>query len=405
MRSSLQRSTNRRQHPEEKDMAHPIPVTIFTGFLGSGKTTLLSSLIQEEREQRFAVVVNEFGEVSVDDILLQKATGDTFTRVFKLTRGLIAYAGDDFLETMRAINAEARLFDHVLIETSGLAVPTAVMEALQAPGLRDRFVHDATLAIVDTPLFLTGAYEAGGKHAGSTAQLAATGVFQNQLMCADVVVLNKIDQVEETELLRAEAAIRQRAPDVRFVELAWQARLDARLVLGLHLNEFRAHVHVTGMPATGEGQLHVNGHEHSGLGLHEHGMMTHEHLHVEDPGWLSFVLRSDEHQNTDALREALEQITEQEPVLRVKGFAHVEGATGHLLVQGVRTRIAYTMEPDATPHPHDPEPASTQRPAHRHEHGHDHRHHARAELVFIGYHLNRTRMVAKLCQHTGTAWG
>lgn len=376
-------------------MAHPIPVTIFTGFLGSGKTTLLASLIEEEREQRFAVVVNEFGEVSVDDILLQNATGDTFTRVFKLTRGLIAYAGDDFLETMLAIHAEARLFDHVLIETSGLAVPTAVLEALQAPALQEHFSHDATLAIVDTPLFLTGAYEAGGKPANSTAQRAATDVFQNQLMCADVVVLNKIDQVEENELLRAEAAIRQRAPDVRFVELAWQARLDARLVLGLHLNEFRAHRHVTGLPATGDGLLHMPGHEHSGLGSHEHGMLTHEHLHVEDPGWLSFVLRSEEHQTPGALRDALAQIAEQEPVLRVKGFAHVKGATGHLLVQGVRTRVTYTMNQDALPHHH----------GHGHQHGHDHEPHARAELVFIGYHLERAKVAAKLRQHTGAAWG
>jgi cobalamin biosynthesis protein CobW len=222
-----------------------------------------------------------------------------------------------------------------------------------------------------------------------------------------VVVLNKIDQVEEHELLRAEAAIRQRAPDVRFVELAWQARLDARLVLGLHLNEFRAHVHVTGMPATGDGQLHVNGHEHSGLGSHEHGMMTHEHLHVEDPGWLSFVLRSDDHQNPGALRQALDQIAEQEPVLRVKGFAHVEGAAGHLLVQGVRTRVSYTMDQEATPHQHGPALVLAPQRAHGHvhEHGHDHAPHARAELVFIGYHLDRTRIVAKLCQHTGTAWG
>lgn len=96
-------------------MAHPIPVTIFTGFLGSGKTTLLANLIEEEHEQRFAVVVNEFGEVSVDDILLQKATGETFTRVFKLTRGLIAYAGDDFLDTMLG-----SMLRHVYSTTSSL---------------------------------------------------------------------------------------------------------------------------------------------------------------------------------------------------------------------------------------------------------------------------------------------
>ena len=84
-------------------------------------------------------------------------------------------------------------------------------------------------------------------------------------MCADVVVLNKIDQHTEDELLRAEAAIRTRASDVRFVELAWQARLDARLVLGLHLNEFRAQAPNPGMPATAAGQVHGDGHAHSGL--------------------------------------------------------------------------------------------------------------------------------------------
>jgi len=303
-----------------------------------------------------------------------------------------------------SIHVDGHLFDHVLIETSGLAVPTAVIEALQAPGLQERFIHDATLAIVDTPLLLDGAYKAVGQGANPRDQNAATDVFQNQLMCADVVVLNKIDQAEENELLQAEQAIRQRAPDVRFVELAWRARLDARLVLGLHLNESRAHVHLTGMPVHQDGQPHVAGHEHSGLGAHEHGMMTHEHLHVEDPGWLSFVLRSNRQQNTDVLRKALNWITEQEPVLRVKGFAHVEGETGHLLVQGVRTRVSYTIDQDARPHQHGPGTDSTQRPSHGHDHGHGHEYHAQAELVFIGYHLDRAKVAAKLRQHTGIAW-
>src|SRR2546430_15893179 len=109
-----------------------LPVTIFTGFLGSGKTTLLASLLAAEREQRFAMVVNEFGEVSVDDVLLQRSLDAHHASVFKLTRGLLAYAGDDFISTMLAISADARRFDHVLVETSGLAVPTAALEALHS---------------------------------------------------------------------------------------------------------------------------------------------------------------------------------------------------------------------------------------------------------------------------------
>jgi cobalamin biosynthesis protein CobW len=177
---------------------------------------------------------------------------------------------------------------------------------------------------------------------------------------------------------------------VRFVELAWQARLDARLVLGLHLNEFRAQAPHPGMPATAAEHAHGDGHAHSGLGAHGHGLLTHEHVHAEDPGWLSFVLRSQTSQTPDTLHKALNVITAQEPVLRVKGFAHMRDAAGHLLVQGVRTRIACTVEtaapsqPDGHRHPHTPAPM--------------------AELVFIGYHLHRDMVVAKLSEHTGTAW-
>ncbi|MBM3226517.1 MAG: GTP-binding protein, partial [Candidatus Tectomicrobia bacterium] len=102
----------------------PLPVTIFTGFLGSGKTTLLTSLLAAEREQRFAIVVNEFGAVSVDDVLLARALDASRASVFQVTQELIAYAGDVFRTTMLAISDDARRFDHVLIETSGLAVPT-----------------------------------------------------------------------------------------------------------------------------------------------------------------------------------------------------------------------------------------------------------------------------------------
>jgi len=387
-----------------------LPVTIFTGFLGSGKTTLLASLLAAEHEQHFAIVVNEFGEVSVDDLLLQRSLDPHRARVFKLTRGLIAYAGDDFRATMLAISDEARLFDHVLIETSGLAVPTAALEALHSAALQERFIHDATLTIVDTPLLLAGVYETGGPQSDAPAGAAASEVFQQQLQCADVVVLNKIDRCAEDDLLRAEAAIRTRASEVRFVELAWQARLDARLVLGLHLNEFRAQAPGAGMPAAADGYAHSDGHEHSGLGAHEHGLLTHEHVHEEDPGWLSFALRSQTAQTPDTLHKALDVITVQEPVLRVKGFAHVRDAAGHLLVQGVRSRIAYTMETAEqgqhdSPHHHTHDQAHASSALHHgHIHPHSHAHGTMAELVFIGYHLDRNRVVAQLREHTGTAW-
>jgi cobalamin biosynthesis protein CobW len=145
------------------------------------------------------------------------------------------------------------------------------------------------------------------------------------------------------------------------------------------------------MSPTVAGHAHGDGHAHSGLGTHEHGLLTHEHVHAEDPGWLSFVLRSQTAQTPDTLYKALDLITAQEPVLRVKGFAHVHDAAGHLLVQGVRTRIACTME-------------TTDQPQHDGHHHHVHTPGPVAELVFIGYHLNRDVVVAKLSEQTGTAW-
>jgi len=163
------------------------------------------------------------------------------------------------------------------------------------------------------------------------------------------------------------------------------------LVLGLHLNEFRAQAPSPALPATAAGHAHGDGHAHSGLGAHEHGLLTHEHVHAEDPGWLSFVLRSQTSQTPDTLHKALDLIAAQEPVLRVKGFAQVRDAAGHLLVQGVRTRIACTRE-TADPSQHDS------------PHHHPLAPSPMAELVFIGYHLNRALVVAKLSEHTGTAW-
>lgn len=391
-----------------------LPVTIFTGFLGSGKTTLLTSLLATERGQRFAIVVNEFGEVSVDDRLLQQAGGEHMAHIFPLTKGLIAYAGDDFLATMLAISSNAHLFDHVLVETSGLAVPTAVIAALHMPDLQERFLHDATLTIVDTPLLLAGVYDAGTTCPAPHANIAAADVFQQQLMCADVVVLNKIDQCAEDDLLRAESMLRTRASAIRFVEFAWHACLDARVVLGLHLNEFRAAVPGLGASGVSPGPLQGAAHTHSGLDTHEHGLLTHEHMHEEDPGWLSFVLRSQVAQQPQALQEALRRITTQEPVLRVKGFAHMPHISGHMLVQGVRDRITCVHEhaaPTAQDTPHDtPQPYSHTTPhqdtphPHDHSHAHPHSHGTMAELVFIGYHLDRNAVTVALCQQTGTTW-
>lgn len=170
--------------PELAPALPPIPVTVVTGFLGAGKTTLLRGLLQRRQSRRLALLINEFGEVAIDGDLL-RAEGDAQgqVQIQDFAHGLIAY-GDDahFVPAMLALAARRAQIDHVLIETSGLALPSAVMEVLQGAEMARHFVLDATLAVVDTPLLLEDAFASADAVGAATAQL-----FRQQLECADVV--------------------------------------------------------------------------------------------------------------------------------------------------------------------------------------------------------------------------
>lgn len=368
-----------------------IPVTIVTGFLGSGKTTLLCSLIKARQTRRLALLINEFGEVSIDGALINDSVGgDEHVRIHDFPYGLIAYGDDEhFIPTMQAIAGRRANVDHVLIEASGLALPTAVMELLQTTELAKDFILDATLAVVDTPLLLSDQFDRGlstdTPHA-AVADSVAT-LFEQQLEYADVVVLNKIDTLDEDDLLLAETRVRDRAPNVRFLELAYNAKLDIRLALGLRLHQptFTAHNHRF-TPPTAPGSdtptlgshVRLNGHAHSGLAGHSHGLATHKHFHEQDPGWLSFVLRSQEPQQPETIKQALIDAAKAEPLLRCKGFINT-APDQSVLVQGVRTRVVISAD-------------TTKQSANE------------SELVFIGYHLNRNTVAALLSQLTGTVW-
>lgn len=387
----------------------PLPVTVVTGFLGAGKTTLLGNLLRDAAPRRLAVVVNEFGEISIDGALLRQHQRGAEVEIHDVAQGLLAYADDtDFVPLMLQLASRRALIDHVLIETSGLALPTAVMERLQDPLLAEHFVLDATLAVVDTPLLLTGDFDAGSDLAthGAGREKSTAGLFDRQLANADIVVLNKIDRLERRALLDAETQIRTRAPGVRFIELARQARLDPRLTLGLKLHEPGAGNHgyryapVRGMPAGETRPLgdhrRLDGHRHSGLAPHRHGVATHKHFHEHDPGWQSFTLSCADPLDAVVLSQALTAIAGSEPLMRVKGYAGIKGAANRLLIQGVRTRIETVWQNSADPAP--PEEATeplteVNLPA---ADG--------TQLVFIGYHAVRSRIAEQLATLTGRHW-
>jgi cobalamin biosynthesis protein CobW len=176
---------------------------------------------------------------------------------------------------------------------------------------------------------------------------------------------------------------------VRFLEVAHKAQLDIRLALGLRLHQptrtghEHAYAALPTMPGPQASVLaahsRLNGHAHSGLAAHSHGLATHRHFHEQDPGWLSFVLRSEAPQRIAALKEALLQAAQREPILRSKGFIRSAEAVGAVLVQGVRARIVISADRTR---------ADVQR----------------SELVFIGYHVSRSNVVQLLSSMTGTKW-
>ncbi|MDV6375735.1 CobW family GTP-binding protein [Deinococcus arenicola] len=358
------------------------PVTVVTGFLGSGKTTLISSVLNQTPDRRLAVLVNEFGAKNVDGQILRSERLE-HCEIFDLEGGLIAYSdADAFLPTLRELQRRRHRFDHVLIETSGLAVPTAVYVVLESPEFSADFVLDATLAVVDTPLLLGGDFELG-EGSAQASQAAVQSLFDAQLEQADVVVLNKIDDLSEYDLLRAEGDVRNRAPRVRFLELAYGAALDPQLTLGLKLHELSAgHHHGPVRSSPGDDglplsdQTALDGHSHGDLGAHLHSMQTHLHFHVHDTGWQSFTLKSSAPQDAARLPVILEDLARKFPVLRAKGFAQVGGDQVQTL-QAVRTRVEAETRPgllDAS------------------------------ELVFIGYHINRKKVIQVLSGATGTLW-
>jgi cobalamin biosynthesis protein CobW len=378
-----------------------IPVTIVTGFLGSGKTTLISGLLKKNPSRRLAVLVNEFGEVSVDGALLRAAGEECGVEIHDLPNGCICCTiKDDFLPIMSQLRKRKEEIDHVLIETSGLALPTPVMRALAWPEVRNDFQLDAVLAVVDTPQLLAGNLEKGqpipgAAGAGIPEHVNSVEVILNQqLENADVVVLNKIDELEEEQLLKAEDIVREKAAKVRFLELAYHAELDTRLCMGLSLHDepevfepddHHDHHHgpVHSAPLDVDHPLvdqhQFDGHAHTGLASHEHGEHSHLHFHEHDPGWQSFVLHSSQPQDPEKLKTAVKEVSVDQPVLRAKGFASIEGKNHRLVVQAVRNRVqAYFEEA----HSHDRE----------------------SQLVFIGYHCRRDRTAELMNRLTGTKW-
>ncbi|WP_163267150.1 cobalamin biosynthesis protein CobW [Chelativorans alearense] len=303
-----------------------VPCTVVTGFLGAGKTTLIRNVLERANGKRIAIIVNEFGDVGIDGEILRNCgiEGCADDDVVELANGCICCTvADDFVPALDKILSREPKVDHILIETSGLALPKPLVQAFNWPNVKNRVTVDGVVAVVD------GSALAGGKVAADMEALerqrAADAsldhddpveeVFEDQVACADLVILSKADLLDEQALARAMGAMAEHLSDAVKVVHGMNGNVDPGVLLGLGLAV--------------EDDI-------ENRKTHHDGVLDHEHDDFD-----SFVIELPAVANPDELARKVALAAEAENVLRLKGFAHVEGKPMRLLVQAVGPRVTH----------------------------------------------------------------
>lgn len=290
-----------------------IPATVVTGFLGSGKTTLISSLLRQANGKRIAIIVNEFGDMDVDAELirgcaLENCPVDENNGIYELANGCICCTvEEEFLPVMKALVKRRHELDHILIETSGLALPKPLVQAFNWPEIKQFCTVDAVITVVDGPAL------AVGKVAQSTARIEAQRqadgrldhdtslheLLEDQLAAADMVVVSKADQMQEDDRLRVSDQLHAVLPASVQTLFVRQGDAEASLLMGLELeSEQRVdHVH------THHDHHHAEGRAHH----HAHDDFDH---HVITMGSV----------DTLQLLDTLRSLIATQPIFRIKGF-------------------------------------------------------------------------------------
>lgn len=314
-----------------------IPTTIVTGFLGSGKTTLLSNVLKQAAGKRIAVIVNEFGELDIDSDLLRACPLDCDDEqsggqrseegFYELANGCICCTvEEEFLPVMEQLVARRDDIDHILIETSGLALPKPLVQAFNWPGIKEHCTVDAVITVVDGPAVAAGRF-AHNEEEVQAQRLADDSLdhdpslqelLDDQLSAADLVVVSKNDLLDDAERVKVQQVIAKEVPNtVKTVYIEnGEASLDKLLGIDAASEERIDAVH--------------NHHDHH----HAHGE-HHEHAHDH---FDSFVVKLGE-VSSDLLQEALEQLIEEHNIFRVKGFAAVHGKPMRQVFQAVGRRL------------------------------------------------------------------
>ena len=300
-----------------------IPVTILTGFLGAGKTTLIRNLILKNKSKKLAIIINEFGDLGVDGEIVKQCSDETCPEenILELANGCICCTvADDFIPTMKSLLEGQYLPEHILIETSGLALPKPLLKAFEWPEIRSRLTVDSVLAVVDAEAVVNGIFapqmstelEEKQNQTYVEHETPLSEVFEDQINCSDVVLLTKPDLVKNISDAR-NIIIKEMERNVPILEVQ-NGDIGADVILGVN--------------AAAETDLDNRRSHHDGFDDHEHDDF--------DTFSISVPIILD----IEKFKIVLETLIRENDILRIKGFLRVESKPLNLLVQGVGKRLS-----------------------------------------------------------------
>ena len=300
-----------------------IPVTILTGFLGAGKTTLIRNLILKNKSKKLAVIINEFGDLGVDGEIVKQCSDETCPEenILELANGCICCTvADDFIPTMKSLLEGQYLPEHILIETSGLALPKPLLKAFEWPEIRSRLTVDSVLAVVDAEAVVNGIFapqmstelEEKQNQTYVEHETPLSEVFEDQINCSDVVLLTKPDLVKNISDAR-NIIIKEMERNVPILEVQ-NGDIGADVILGVN--------------AAAETDLDNRRSHHDGFDDHEHDDFD------------TFSITVPKILDVEKFKIVLEKLIRENDILRIKGFLRVESKPLNLLVQSVGKRLS-----------------------------------------------------------------
>ena len=315
-----------------RSMTPRIPATIVTGFLGAGKTTLIRNLIARANGRRIAIIVNEFGDMGFDGSLLADCGDDDCRpdQIVELTNGCICCTvADEFLPTMETLLARDPAPDHIVIETSGLALPQPLVRAFSWPSVRHRVTVDGVVTVVDAAAVAAGTFapDHGRRIQADPARQHDDPVeelFEDQLRCADLVVVSKADLLADSDLDDVERIVLREVRPGTGIVRGSPAGLPPAILIGL-------------------GSAAEN--DMAGRESH-HDLEGEEHDHDD---FASFVLDAPAFASLDELKLRVAAAGRMPGVLRIKGRAAVAGKSASAIVQAVGPRVDAYFAPGTEP--------------------------------------------------------